>query len=752
MRRIPALVLFLSAVIVFLAGCSQKPEEASTEETSPGLEVRIPALRFKPGDRVPVEVILHGGRLTGEVPLEVWLLRPSGRPLKLNLNPEGKKLASPAKTGFRTEIELEPDSSEGLYVITASAQIGRKKVAAKASFLVGSLVGDFMIVNYLDGETPAALEQDLRSYFRKFREIGGNLVIVHSLITPEKAYYPSAICGKAAAKGSSDDRVGLALRLAAEYGLACFLSVSWDMTREMPQSEFLESTRKVMAELWSLYGSEPSLAGFYSYQEGSGTYLAWQMREFAAAAKALNRGLLVSCSPYIDDPLLAGYLAAIDDLDIVIYQGAVMASYRPDNRRCFPLHRVKDFASLSAGATRVRNKITLSHVELFGYLEKKYAGEYLASPKDIEGQILSAAACYGPEGIVFFTWHYNIHHMGKKLAAVADCELAVSEGLAAFRQVAGKAAAASSHVGLYLPYSDWWCDRWVNSVVPALEAFRILGISPDIIPFVPPRGEEILPYYPYQVNQEQLDFLLANRYVLVLPDIAGLQDTDSRLIKEFVSQGGVVVLFGPHIPYGDGWERQELYGASEEQPRIQGSLVIKKEMGPRLRPGDRLVLPADEVSSWKATRAAVLATFGDGRGAVLASEYGQGLVVIVPFSLSPKTAAWPSLRTLFLDILDLALERLAIRRHFEVTGTPALCLDDIAEAEVGGVSYLAVMRYEGFGVSFSLKLLNLRPGVNYLLKNELSGATIAEFSGQNPPVKYLEFADRRFVLLSLAEK
>lgn len=752
MRRIPALVLFLTGIIIVLANLSQETNGAEAPGASPNLEVSIPALRFKPGDRVPVEVSLTGGRLDREVPLEVWLLRPSGRPLKLNLNPEEKKIASRTKTGFRTEIELEPDSPEGLYVITASAQIGRQKVAAKASFLVGSLVGDFMIVNYLDGESPGALEQDLRSYFRKFRKIGGNLVIVHSLITPEKAFYPSAICEKAAAKGSTDDRVGLALRLAAEYGLACFLSVSWDMTREMPQSEFLESTRKIMAELWSLYGSEPALAGFYSYQEGSGTYLAWQMREFAAAAKALNRGLLVSCSPYIDDPLLAGYLAAIDDLDIIIYQGAVMASYRPDNRRCFPLHRVKDFASLSAGATRVRNKITLSHVELFGYLEKKYAGEYLASPKDIEGQILSAAACYGPEGIVFFTWHYNIHHMGKKIPAVADCEVAVSEGLAAYRQIAGKAAAHSSHLGLYLPYSDWWVDRWVNNLVPALEAFRLLGMSPDIIPFVPPRGEEILPYYPYKVNKEQLDFLLANRYVLVLPDIAGLQDTDSLLIKEFISRGGVVILFGPHIPYGDGWERQELYGASEEQPRTQGSLVIKKEIGPRLRTGDRLVFPADKISSWKAARASVLATFGDGRAAVLASEYGQGSVVIVPFSLSPKTVTGTSLRSLVLDILDLALERLGIRRHFEVTCPLAKGLDDVAEAEVDGVSYLAVMRYEGAGVSFSLKLLNLRPGANYLLKNELSGETIAEFSGKKAPEKYLEFSGRRFVLLSLAEK
>ena len=136
--------------------------------------------------------------------------------------------------------------------------------------------------------------------------------------------------------------------------------------------------------------------------------------------KALNPGLLAGCAPYVDDPLLAGYLAAIDSLDVAIYQGAVMASYRPDNRKCFPIRRTADFAALSAGAMRQKGKIALSHVELFGYLERTYAGKYLAGPEDARDQILSAASCSGPDGITLFTYHYNVHEMGKTVEGVKE--------------------------------------------------------------------------------------------------------------------------------------------------------------------------------------------------------------------------------------------------------------------------------------------------------------------------------------------
>ena len=35
-----------------------------------------------------------------------------------------------------------------------------------------------------------------------------------------------------------------------------------------------------------------------------------------------------------------------------------------------------------------------------------------------------------------------------------------------------------------------------ESYEPALDALRRLGIAADVIPFIPPRGEEVLPFYP----------------------------------------------------------------------------------------------------------------------------------------------------------------------------------------------------------------------------------------------------------------
>jgi hypothetical protein len=62
-------------------------------------------------------------------------------------------------------------------------------------------------------------------------------------------------------------------------------------------------------------------------------------------SKAWIAGLLTACAPHIDDALLASYLSVIEDLDMMIYQSAVMASYRPDNRKEYPLRRVRDFSA-----------------------------------------------------------------------------------------------------------------------------------------------------------------------------------------------------------------------------------------------------------------------------------------------------------------------------------------------------------------------------------------------------------------------
>jgi len=735
---------FILIIVSMSFFISCQPANLINKSTSTNISVvtKVSPFRVKPGETVVIESSIKSKRKIGKIEIKAELLIPcqGQEPLKLIELPS---LTSKEKT-FRGEIKINLGMPEGLYVITVSANQKQEQTISKASFLFGKMIGDFMILSSFSEQD---LEKDMRAYLEDFKKLGGNLLIIHSLITSKKAYYPSQICSLPAKKGSPDDRIGLALTLAAEYGFSSLLSASWDLTRKMPYSECLDSTKEIIDELWKLYGTEPSLVGFYNYQEGSGTYLVWQMREFTSAVKAKDPGLLTACAPYLDDPLLAGYLASIDNLDIVIYQGAVMASYRKDNRRCFPYRRVKDFASLAAGGTKVRNKITLSHVELFGYLEKQYADSYLASPEDIYRQILSAASCHGPEGIIFFTYHFNIYEYGKKLSAAKESKKGVEQGLKAFQLIANKAAQKSSHIGLYIPYNDWWADRWTATVAPALDAFRSLGLNSDILPFIPRAGEEILPYYPYHSNQEHRDFLLNNRYVLVLSDIAGMQDPDSQMLKEFVQEGGVVIFFGPSIPYGDQFEREELCGGTELSSQYHNRLKIEQEFGMRVKKGRTLNLTPIRASSWNPGKATILASFEDGKAAIMVNNFGQGLCLTVPLNLRDLAMNCPELA---LDLIDYALARIGIKRGFDLLNSKQDL--DIAESIEDKTRYLSVINHQDLPHQIKFVPLNLEPNQAYEIKNELNGQILFLDKGRLLKPLAINVPARDYILISCSKK
>jgi hypothetical protein len=705
------------------------------------VDIRVDRDRPSPGETVGLEAVVQSDRATGRIDATASLLVPARGVQDLPLR--AAESVDHGRAVFRGEISVGRDFPEGLYVITVEAAQGSFRACGKGSFLLGKVIGDFMVASVF----PAAnLEGEIRRYFEDFISLGGNMVTIHNIIS-EKAWYPSQVCAKAAEPGTGDDKVGAALRLAGEYGLTAFLSVSWDMTRSMPYSECLESSKKIIAELWNLYGANPSLLGFYSYQEGSGTYLSSQMRDFAAAVKSHNRGLLTSCAPYIDDPLLAGYLAAIDDLDMVIYQGAVMASYRKDNRKCFPLRRTKDFTGLSAGATMQRKKITLSHVELFGYLEKQFAGAYLASRQDIYSQILSAATCHGPDGIVFFTYHYNIHELGKKIPEVTESKRGVREGMAAYALIAAAAASSSSRMGVYIPYSDWWTDRWTNTILPALDACRRLGISPDIIPFLPPRGEDVLPYYPFHLNEEQLDFLLQNNYILVLSDIAGMQDTDSLLLRNFVEQGGVALLFGPSIPYGDQFDRGLLCGGRENPSRTHSMITVREALGPRAGKGARFGFRSGRAPSWSPETGKAVAVFEDGSAAALLHEFGLGLCLTIPLGLGEAVGKIPDF---VRDVLDFSLARKGMKRGFDLLGAGDDL--DLAMTTSSGRRAVAVVNHKDEPLRVGILPLHLRAAAGYQLTDVRTGAVLRAGSGREFAAIEVEIPARDYILLALSEK
>ena len=338
-----------------------------------------------------------------------------------------------AQVSIASRVTLPSDGAAGLYLIHVwTGEPQRPKALGKAAIVVGPIVLDFFLPAYVDRSNPRA---DISAYLDDFRALGGNTLIAHALITPDRAYFPSAIARSSIEGGSPSDVVEQLLDEADRRGLSVFLSVSWDMTHPAPYTDRMRQITALMAELFSLYAGHASLAGFYSYQEGSGTYYVPYVREFTRHVKSLNPGLLSACAPFVDDPLVAGYLSTVDTLDMMIFQGQVMASYRTDNRKKYPLRRVRDFAALGIGAKWLQDKIAITHVELFGYLEHRPDPAILAaSYENIFGQIASVATAPGADGIALFAYHPHIWS-ARRDARVQRSRQAVADGLDVFRRL-----------------------------------------------------------------------------------------------------------------------------------------------------------------------------------------------------------------------------------------------------------------------------------------------------------------------------
>jgi len=467
------------------------------------------------------------------------------------------------------------------------------------------------------------------------------------------------------------------------------------------------------------------MAGFYSYQEGSGTYFVPYVREFSGHVKNIHRNLLTACAPHMDDPLLAGYLSTVEELDILIYQTGVMASYRTDNRKKYPFRRVKDFCSLAAGAKRLQNKISINHVELFGYLENRLNPDTAAtSYENIYQQILSAATVTNADGISFFTYHAHIHVPLKKHDDVKRSRAAVAEGLKAFNLITSRVSHQRNPLTVYFPYSDWIIERWPNYFLPALDAFRVLGQPVDVLPYAPPLEESVYPYYPFHMNKDVLARLLKEPTVLVLPNVSGFQQTDSDLIKGFVEQGGVVVAFGPQIPMGRSYERRDLFGADEAGGTTKHTAVVVKEaVGERVKPGSRFALKETEFPAWTLNKARVIATFEDNSPAIIANRFGKGIVV----SLFPD--AWTAARDfpdLLRDVVDYALSSTGAESLVDIVGANENM--DMAVGKTAGGFSVALVNHSSSKLEVMLRPTKSQAGrvggwVDLVAGNKIETAT-----------------------------
>lgn len=637
--KISSLNITVRLVFIFVAILSGAAVVAAQTQS---INVSVSQAKIKRGESVDVTI-----KAQSKGVVRASLLKPTigGEDLSLQ-KVEGQNDA------YRATIKIGGHAPDGLYAVHVwTGDSANPTAVGKASFRIGNIVQDFFIANYLDRQN---LARDVENYLKEFRAIGGNFLIAHNLIISSGAFYPSKIAKTDVERGSGKDIVEELLKQADREGFGVLLSVSWDTTRNSPYKDRMKEIKSLMSEMYALYRHHPSLAGFYSWQEGSGTYYAPFMREFSEYVKSLDKGLLTACAPHIDDPLLASYLSVIEELDILVYQSAVMGSYRTDNRKKYPSRRVKDFAGLGAGAKRLQNKITLTHVELFGYLEKRQSPDFVtASYEDIYGQILSAATVTDTDGISLFTYHAHIYEPLKKFKRVQKSRDAVVDGLKAYQLITSNVSGKRNPVALYIPYSDFVIERWNNYFLPALDAFRALGIPLDILPYAPPLEESVYPYYPIHHNKDVLERLLRERTVLVLANVSGFQQTDSDLIKPFVERGGVIVAFGEQIPMGRSYERSEIFGVDETKATMTHTrVVVKDAIGNRVKAGSNFAFSGIQFPSWTANNARIIATFEDNSPAVTINKYGKGTVITI---LPNTESAVQNMPELVRDVMGYAV-------------------------------------------------------------------------------------------------
>jgi hypothetical protein len=687
LRSIPALLASLLVLAPLLAAAAPA-----------AIEISPARVRAQPGDRVEFRVNSR------DVATRAVVVTPGtgARPVTVERLPSGE---------HRVVVTLATDAAAGLYLLQVwTGDEGRPTALGKAALLAGPIVLDFFLPAYLDAADPRA---DLAAYLDDFRSLGGNTLIAHALITPDRAFFPSAIARTV--NDSRSDAVADVLSEADRRGLAVFLSVSWDMTHPAPYSDRMRQITALMGEMFERYAHHPSLAGFYSYQEGSGTYYVPYVREFAGRVKALNPGLLSACAPFVDDPLLAGYLSTVDALDMMIFQAQVMASYRTDNRKKYPLRRVRDFSALSVGAKWLQDKIAVTHVEVFGYLENRPDPKVIAaSYEHIFGQIASVATTPGADGLALFAYHSHIWS-ARANPKVQRSRQAVADGVTAFLRIQRATGSYRNPLAVYFPYSDWIVERWTTSILPGLDGFRRAGIPIDIVPYAPRPDESEYPYFPFHHNPAVLERLLLNRRVLVLPDVSGFQQTDSDLIAPFVERGGVLVAFGPQIPMGRTFERDALFGAREATGTTGRTIRVPRAFGRRVADGGTCTVAA-AAAAWRADAARVLATYEDGSPAIVANASGRGLAIAALPSVQDLAAGCPDL---LRDVLELA------QKH---VGTPVLA-DIVGLAEASDVAIapapdgisVAIVNHEASARSIRLRAI------------DSSGTWIDAVSGQSLP-------------------
>lgn len=697
--RIMALLGILGT-LQFLA-CHALPKEetaAAKQEAGITIEVSVDKLRPKRGETVAVTAAVKRREHSESNQLSAILFVPTRGPRELALS------FSPEKQVYEGRVDLRNDAPSGLYVITVSVKNRTAEDVAKAWFLVGKVVCDAF------GISDKLTEKSITNYIESFLGIGGNMLLVIEAYSDRKA-------------------AESALSLLDKYGLTAIISVE---TYIEPYSKRTEHLKRLTAGLWQLYRHHPCVVGIYVNHEGSGIYLAPFIKDFCDYAKSLGGNPLTICAPYIQDPNLISYLATIDSLDVIELQCQIMGSRRSDNRCVFPMTRCRDHGCLCVGGAFPKNKIAFSQIEQYANIGEmavppREGSDYsTATGEDIYRQTAGLGTAPLVDGFVMSSYSGSIYSKMKTYPdEMKKCRDALKRGIEDYKLISTKVAIRPDPIVIYYPYTDWNVHCWWTSYCPAFAAFRQLGVPFGIVPFVPPKGEELLPYYPMNLNGEQLEYLLSSNFVVVIPDLPGMEETDSILLKRFVEEGGTAILFGPHIPYGDRFNRTDLCGGTEKTAAKHSKIEMTLGVHRRVKEGCVFNFEPKEYPSWAVTTGKTVAVFEDGSAAVLSNQFGKGAVFTIPVNTQDAIAIMPDL---VRDIFDWALAQKGLKRPFDVIGANKDI--DIAMSCVNGEYRLAVVNHGNQNVEVRIFPLSLLPETVYKLTDLKTGETLPEKSGK----------------------
>jgi uncharacterized protein YfaS (alpha-2-macroglobulin family) len=106
------------------------------------VEVSVDKLRPEPGDTVQVSVLVKKAGTLKKLKLQSTLLVPTLGSGVLELS-----LASQELGLYKGQVSLPAKAPAGFYAVTVQAALGSSKAVGKASFIVGKIIGDFMITS-----------------------------------------------------------------------------------------------------------------------------------------------------------------------------------------------------------------------------------------------------------------------------------------------------------------------------------------------------------------------------------------------------------------------------------------------------------------------------------------------------------------------------------------------------------------------------------------------------------------------------